>query len=107
MSAPAPIGLLAGAGRFPILFAIKARELGIPVICIGVAGMADPALRDVCHEFRAESLPAWSALHKAVFDDPLAEWFGDDMGSVPKAAERRLHRDQVVSGCRRNDPVHH
>ena len=51
MTAPAPIGLLAGAGRFPILFAIKARELGIPVICIGVAGMADPALRDVCHEF--------------------------------------------------------
>ncbi len=47
----APIGLIAGAGRFPILFALKARELGIPVVCIGIAGMADPSLREVCPHF--------------------------------------------------------
>lgn len=46
-----PVGLLAGAGRFPILFAEKARAAGIPVVCIGVAGMADPALAAVCDEF--------------------------------------------------------
>ena len=46
-----PIGLIAGAGRFPIVFAAKARELGIPVICIGVADMADPSLRELCHRF--------------------------------------------------------
>jgi len=48
---PNPVGLLACAGRFPIVFAEKARECGIPVVCLGVAGMADPALRDICHEF--------------------------------------------------------
>ena len=47
----APIGLIAGAGRFPIVFAMKAKELGIPVVCIGVADMADPSLRDICHRF--------------------------------------------------------
>jgi len=46
-----PVGLLACAGRFPILFAEKARECGIPVVCLGVHGMADPALKDICTEF--------------------------------------------------------
>jgi DUF1009 family protein len=46
-----PVGLIACAGRFPIVFAEKARECGIPVVCLGVFGMADPALRHVCHEF--------------------------------------------------------
>ena len=46
-----PVGLLACAGRFPIVFAEKARECGIPVVCVGVAGMADPALKDALPEF--------------------------------------------------------
>jgi len=43
MQAPAvaPIGLLAGWGRFPVLFAAKARALGRPVVCVGIRGMAD------------------------------------------------------------------
>ena len=48
---PEPIGLLACAGRFPILFAEKARECGIPVVCLAIHGMADPVLKDVCTEF--------------------------------------------------------
>lgn len=47
----AAVGLLAGAGRFPIVFAEKARECGIPVVCVGVKGMADPALAEICQEF--------------------------------------------------------
>jgi len=47
----APVGLLAGAGLFPIYFAKKARESGIPVVCVGVAGMADPELARQCSEF--------------------------------------------------------
>ena len=35
-----PIGLLAGWGRFPIVIAEKARLLGIPVVCVGIRGMA-------------------------------------------------------------------
>lgn len=46
-----PVGLLACAGRFPIVFAEKARECGISVVCVGVAGMADPALERLCAEF--------------------------------------------------------
>jgi DUF1009 family protein len=46
-----PVGLLACAGRFPIVFAEKAREYGIPVTCVGVAGMADPALKSICTEY--------------------------------------------------------
>src|SRR5262245_42047886 len=48
---PQPVGLLACAGRFPIVFAEKARECGIPVVCLGVPGMADPVLKELCHEF--------------------------------------------------------
>jgi DUF1009 family protein len=48
---PTPVGLIAFAGRFPILFAEKARECGIPVVCCAFTGMVDPSLRSVCHEF--------------------------------------------------------
>ena len=47
-----PVGLLACAGQFPVAFAEKAREVGRPVVCVGIAGMADPALETVCSEFR-------------------------------------------------------
>jgi DUF1009 family protein len=46
-----PVGLLAGAGRFPITFAEKARAHGIPVVCVAVKGMADPALAKLCTRF--------------------------------------------------------
>jgi hypothetical protein len=46
-----PVGLLACAGRFPIVFAEKARQSGIPVVCLGVPGMADPVLKGICSEF--------------------------------------------------------
>lgn len=47
-----PVGLIAGAGRFPVVFAEKARSVGIPVVCCGIAGMADPVLKDICADFR-------------------------------------------------------
>ena len=47
-----PIGLIAGAGRFPLAVARRARESGIPVVCVGLAGMADPALAGLCTEYR-------------------------------------------------------
>lgn len=46
-----PVGLIAGAGRYPITFARKARETGVPVVCVGIAGMADPELIPICHRF--------------------------------------------------------
>src|SRR3954469_16496876 len=47
----APVGLLAGSGRFPIVFAEKARQLGLPVVCVGIRGEAAPELADLCTRF--------------------------------------------------------
>jgi DUF1009 family protein len=46
-----PVGLLAGSGRFPILFAQKARELGIPVICVGIEEEAPAELVPLVDRF--------------------------------------------------------
>jgi len=46
-----PIGLLAGSGRFPIVFAEKARSLGIPVVCVGLRQEADPQLAELVQRF--------------------------------------------------------
>jgi DUF1009 family protein len=42
-----PIGLLAGWGRFPFVFAEKARSLHIPVVCVAIKHEASPELADV------------------------------------------------------------
>ena len=47
-----PIGLLAGSGRFPILFAIAAREQGLPVACMGIKYEASEELRGLCDSFQ-------------------------------------------------------
>lgn len=50
-SAQQPIGLLAGSGRYPFVFAEKARQLGIPVVCVGIRHEAAPELADRVHRF--------------------------------------------------------
>jgi DUF1009 family protein len=50
-SGTAPVGLLAGSGRFPIVFAEKARQLGIPVVCVGIRHEADPTLAQLVDQF--------------------------------------------------------
>ncbi len=44
------IGLLAGWGRFPIVFAEQARRQGFSVYCSAVAGMADDEMPKYCHK---------------------------------------------------------
>ena len=46
-----PIGLLAGAGRFPVVFAEKARAQGHRVCCVGLRHLAPDELRGLCSEF--------------------------------------------------------
>lgn len=46
-----PIGLVAGWGRFPIVFAEKCRSLNLPVVCIGVRDEASSELIEVCDRF--------------------------------------------------------
>jgi DUF1009 family protein len=45
------VGLLAGSGRFPILFAESARRQGLKVACVGIQHEAPPELRDLCTTF--------------------------------------------------------
>jgi UDP-2,3-diacylglucosamine hydrolase len=46
-----PVGLLAGSGRFPIVFAEKARQLNIPVVCVGIRHEASPELAGLVTRF--------------------------------------------------------
>lgn len=46
-----PIGLLAGSGRFPILFAQAAKRQGLPVACVGIKYEASEELRELCDTF--------------------------------------------------------
>ncbi len=49
---PRRVGLLAGAGRFPLAFAEAAKAQGLQVYCVGVNGMADEEqLREVCYSY--------------------------------------------------------
>lgn len=53
-----PLGLLAGWGRFPIVVAQKARELGRPVYCVGIQHEASPELTALTDGF------AWAGVAK-------------------------------------------
>jgi len=46
------IGLIAGWGRFPIVFAKIAQEQGLSVQCMGIEGMVSDELREICDDFR-------------------------------------------------------
>ena len=45
------VGLLAGGGRFPVYFADAARKQGIEVVCVAIAGHADPQLQHSVDRF--------------------------------------------------------
>jgi DUF1009 family protein len=78
MSAAAPIGLLAGSGRFPVLFAETARRLGRPVVCVGIAGEAPPELVPLVDRFH------WSGVLK--------------MGRMIRCFRREGVREVVMAG---------
>ena len=50
------VGLLAGAGRFPVMFAEAARSAGHSVHCVGVEGLVPEELRELCDGFEYTSL---------------------------------------------------
>ncbi len=50
------LGLLAGGGQFPIMFAKAARAQGYRIFCMGVAGMVDDELAEHCNEFHRAPL---------------------------------------------------
>jgi DUF1009 family protein len=50
-SQPSPLGIIAGAGRFPFLVAQGARQAGRPVVIVALRGLADPALKSLADRF--------------------------------------------------------
>jgi DUF1009 family protein len=57
-----PIGLLAGSGRFPILFAEAARRQGLAVACVGIKYEAPDELRELCHSFQVVGVARMGAM---------------------------------------------
>lgn len=46
------VGLIAGGGQFPLLFAHAARQAGVEVVAVGFDGETDPALARYVEDFR-------------------------------------------------------
>jgi DUF1009 family protein len=65
MSTIAPIGLLAGAGRFPIVFAEKARSLNMQVACVGLQHLAPPELRTICNDYVEVGIAKWGRIARS------------------------------------------
>jgi UDP-2,3-diacylglucosamine hydrolase len=89
------IGLIAGWGRFPVVFAERARALGHRVCCIGLKGLAPNELGDVCAEYHSVSIAkfgrVWRTLQRAGVRDVVLA------GKIHKAAllKPRLWLDMV------------
>ncbi len=76
--APPPIGLLAGSGRFPILFAEAAHRQGLRVACVGLRYEAPDELRALCDSFDEVSVSR--------------------LGGMIRAFKRRGVREVVMAG---------
>jgi DUF1009 family protein len=64
-TAAEPIGLLAGSGRFPILFAEAARRQGLPVACVGIRYEVSDELRALCETFQTVGLSKLGGMIRA------------------------------------------
>jgi hypothetical protein len=53
-----PLGLLAGRGRLPVVIAKKARQLGVPVVCVGIRSEAAGELASLVDRFYWSRLAA-------------------------------------------------
>jgi DUF1009 family protein len=60
-SAARRVGLLAGWGRYPLLIAEALRQQGCRVYALGVAGLADPRLGELCEDFQWVGLARFGA----------------------------------------------
>jgi hypothetical protein len=73
-----PVGLIAGAGRLPVAFAEKARDLGVPVVTLAIRNLAAAELQPLSQRF-------W--------------WIGlGRMGAAIRRLKRSGVRDVVMAG---------
>jgi DUF1009 family protein len=62
------IGLIAGSGRFPLLFATEAKRNGHRVVAIGLTGVTDPSLSAIADEVHTFKLGKVNGPLKALKD---------------------------------------
>lgn len=62
----APVGLIAGWGRFPVLFAEKAKRLGHRVCCVGLKGLASDDLRTLCDDYHSVGIAKWGRISRTL-----------------------------------------
>ncbi len=62
------VGLIAGGGQFPLLFAHAARQAGVDVVAVGFQGETDPALAKYVGDFRMLKLGQLNALIRTFKD---------------------------------------
>ena len=85
-----PVGLLAAAGRFPIVFAEKAKAIGLPVACIGLKHLASPELRRRCDRF------TWAGLGRM---GKVIRWFQrQGVGEIVMAG--KVHKAELLKPWR-------
>jgi DUF1009 family protein len=53
---PTPIGLIAGAGRLPVMVAENLKRLGHPVHVVSLGGLCDPSLAGLCDSLQPVAL---------------------------------------------------
>lgn len=73
-ASPAPIGLVAGAGRFPVAVAEHARALGAKVVCVGIRGAADPQLQHLTTAFHWCGLARIGAIIRCFRRAGVRQW---------------------------------
>lgn len=81
-----PLGIIAGAGRLPVLEAQGARAAGRQVVCVGFAGHHDADLPDHCDRFaRAGYLQMgrWVRL--------LRKWGADEAVMIGRVAKQNMY----------------
>lgn len=65
------VGLIAGGGQFPLLFAHAARQAGVEVVAVGFDGETDPALARYVDDFRMLKLGQFNRLLKAFHESGI------------------------------------
>jgi hypothetical protein len=69
-----PIGLLAGAGRFPEVFAEKVHSLGLPLVVVGLRDLASPSLARFSRKFYWSGIARLGRIIRCFKREGVREW---------------------------------
>ncbi|WP_456433116.1 LpxI family protein [Thermosulfuriphilus sp.] len=82
------IGLVAGGGKFPVLFAQEATRQGYEVVCVAHQGESDPVLEEVCDRLYWIKLGQLGRLIKAFKKEGVTE-----VAFLGRITKTRIFRD--------------